>query len=112
MFCGAAKGDITPKDNLFPMPLFGALKINHINDRIYARALAFDNGEEKAVIISLDMTIVPFSSKTISFIAKECGLKEENILLCATHTHEVTPLGLPNIFLDAPSERKKVRKVV
>ena len=98
ILCGTGKADITPGKNLLPMPLLGPLKFTHINDHIFVRSLAFQSGNEKCLIISLELTLVPYAEELIAEISEKIHLARENILLCATHTHEATPLCLPQMF--------------
>lgn len=107
LLCGAAKGDITPNEKLFPMPLLGPLKINTINDRIHARVLAFQYDDRKSLLIALDMTLVPHSDDLLTFISDEFGIERKNILICATHTHEVTPISLAHIYPPDPEDTAK-----
>jgi hypothetical protein len=79
LLCGAAKGDITPNEKLFPMPLLGPLKINTINDRIHARVLAFQYDDRKSLLIALDMTLVPHSDDLLTLISDEFGIERKNI---------------------------------
>ena len=107
LLCGAAKGDITPADKLFPMPLLGPLKINKINDRIYARAIAFRYGDKKSLLIALEMTLVPHADDLLAFLSAEFGVERKNIIICATHTHEATPIGLTHIYPPDPEDTAK-----
>lgn len=91
---GASKNEITPHSYLFPMPLLYVLKIRDVNDPIYARALVMSNGKEQFLYIALDMTLVPKAQETLTFISKNTGIPEKNILISATHTHSVSAMSL------------------
>ena len=108
LMAGAAKGDITPTKELFPMPLLSILKFRDINDSVYGRVLAMSDGKEQYLYISLDMTLVPEAKKTINFISKETGIDKKNILITSTHTHGVTPISL--IDYKNPIDKMKVEK--
>jgi neutral ceramidase len=60
-----------------------------IHDSIYARAIVFSDGENKAAIISAE--IIGFSNsfceETSGLIEQELGIKAENILLSVVHNH-------------------------
>lgn len=107
ILCGTGKADITPEEKLLPMPLLGPLKFMHINDHIFVRSLSFQSGDEKCLIISLELTLVPYAEELINEISEKFHLARENVLLCATHTHEATPLCLPQIFPHTPEETEK-----
>jgi neutral ceramidase len=86
---GAAKVDITPAQNELPKNYLGVL------DRVYSRAIAIDNGQARAVLISLDAGVVPTEIwKTVSDrIEKDLAIPSVNVLITATHSHSV-----PGVF--------------
>ncbi|MBO3080988.1 neutral/alkaline non-lysosomal ceramidase N-terminal domain-containing protein [Mammaliicoccus sciuri] len=108
LMAGAAKGDITPTKELFPMPLLSILKFRDINDSVHNRVLAMSDGKEQYLYITLDMTLVPESEKTLNFISKETGIDKNNILITSTHTHGVTPISLMDY--KNPLDKMKVEK--
>jgi hypothetical protein len=87
---GTAKINITPA---VPVPMSGYRSrikpFEGIHDSIYARAIVFSDGENKAAIISAE--IIGFSNsfceETSSLIEQEVGIKQENILLTVVHNH-------------------------
>ncbi len=87
---GTAKVNITPA---VPIPMSGyrsrTKPFEGIHDSIYARAIVFSDGENKAAIISAE--IIGFSNsfceETSSLIEQEVGIKQENILLTVIHNH-------------------------
>lgn len=91
---GAAKGDITPAENLMPMPLLFILRFDKVVDPVYARVLALSDGNQEALFIMLDMTLVPEAEETLNFISENTGIPKENIFIGATHAHGVTPVSL------------------
>lgn len=107
LLCGAAKADITPDESMLPMPLLGPLKFTHINDHVFVRALAFACGKERCLLLSFDLTVVPYPDILLSALSEELSLGKANIFVCVTHTHETTPLGLSNLF---PSEKEEAEK--
>lgn len=61
---------------------------NSVLDSLYARVIFFDNGDSKAVIISLDLLMFPPILKNrIEEDLGEQGFSKEQIFLTATHTH-------------------------
>jgi len=63
-------------------------------EKLYCHASYFDNGEERAVIISNDSITIPEYIVEIvrKELAEQLDMKPECILLCATHTHCGGPL--------------------
>ncbi|MFC2126037.1 neutral/alkaline non-lysosomal ceramidase N-terminal domain-containing protein [Bacteroidota bacterium] len=60
-----------------------------VHDDLYASAIVFDNGENKACLISVD--VIGFSNDfvddTKKMITKSTGVQEDFILLAAAHNH-------------------------
>ena len=94
LLIGAAKADITPSDDLLPMPLLAVLNFNRIIDPVFVRVLSFSNGERQSLFIALEMTLIPYPEETMTFLTQNTGLPKENIFITATHTHGVTPVSL------------------
>ncbi len=87
---GAAKVDITPTKDMFPLnqgQLFGS-----IHDPLYARALVLDNGSVKVALISADTTGLPGSDELVKAVTAELGIPPEHLILNATHDHNA-PTG-------------------
>jgi neutral ceramidase len=90
MSAGSARVNITPS---LPIPMSGyrsrTKPFEGIHDSIYARAIVFSDGENKAAIISAE--IIGFSNsfceETSALIEQELGIKRENILLSVVHNH-------------------------
>lgn len=79
-------------------------------DDIYVYAAAFSDGKEAAVLCSVDSVAVPFALLTA--VREGCkdiaGLKPENILICATHSHtcpNLRPGILPHGGLEETTEQ-------
>ncbi len=87
---GTAKINITPA---VPIPMSGyrsrTKPFEGIHDSIYARAIVFSDGDNKAVIISAEIIGLSnsFCEETSSLIEQEVGIKKENILLTVIHNH-------------------------
>ncbi len=82
---GAAKINITPPAEELPSNYLG------INDSIYSRAIAIDNGTTSALLITVDVGMINdlLWSGVSQRIEKELGIPAQNIILTATHTHAV-----------------------
>jgi neutral ceramidase len=87
---GAAKINITPSVPI-PMSGYGSRKgpFTGVHDELFAKALVFDNGTQKAAIIGAD--VIGFShdrwDQLTSRIEKETGIPKLNILLSPVHNH-------------------------
>ncbi len=87
---GAAAVDITPKQ--FPLNMPGGFSANmaaSAHDPLHARALVFDDGATTLAMVIVDnLGVAPEAAKDAKALASQrCGVKPENILVCATHTH-------------------------
>jgi hypothetical protein len=87
---GAAQIDTSPKDSQF---LFGYPHVERystgIHDRLWSSAFYLSDGNEQVLFIANDII---FISKEIAKsirneISKQTGMKPENIMITATHTH-------------------------
>ncbi len=95
---GAARLEITPPaDAALPMAGYASRLegFKSVHDKLYARALALDDGDSQAVILSLDLISVPedFWRRMTERLTRETGIPRELILLTATHTHGGPSLG-------------------
>lgn len=86
---GVAKIDITPPG---PVALDGYLNPENrvsegVHDRIYARAIALVRGGRRVVLVACDLTTFPLASFFERAIADRTGLKPDELMLCAIHTH-------------------------
>ncbi len=87
---GAAKVDITPAESALPQSYEGIL------DRIYSRAVVLDDGGTTAALISVDAGAVPdvIWQEVARRLERELGIRSDNVLLTATHTHSAPPQGV------------------
>jgi hypothetical protein len=93
---GVARIDITPEG---PVALQGYLNPENrisegVHDRLYARAIAFASGSTRLVLVSADLASFAFGPYFQHLIAQRLGLRPEEILLCAIHTHSGPQLSL------------------
>jgi len=97
-FCSAGwaelKGGIG-KTNITP-PLGGLLigskgyVSDDVLDELYAKALVLSDGDKTVAVVATDLLYTPLEEITtpVRRIVKEkTGIPEENVLVCATHTH-------------------------
>lgn len=90
---GVARANITPVEAGLSTQLGGYGERNGahalgVHDRIYAKALVFSWGQEKAALISLDVTHAPrcLLEEAVTRAAVP-GLNTANVFQTATHTH-------------------------
>jgi len=105
---GAARGDITPGDNILPLPFVFSVVMDRIADPIYVRVLDLDDGQKRVLFITFDMGIIPYPDETLKFICDITGLSKESIFMAATHTHEVPFIGFS--MLPMPDAEEKHRR--
>lgn len=92
MKCSWDRIDITP---ILPVRLSGFGKVRwaeESHDAIYARLFLFQ-GEQESLLVQLDLVAV--DDFLTSLVAKKSGLKKEQVVLMATHTHSA-PTGTLN----------------
>lgn len=86
---GCAKVNITPP---LGIPLIGSKgkPSDVILDELYAKALVLSDGRTTLAIVSADLLYTPLEEITQpvrKIIRDKTGIPEQNILVCATHTH-------------------------
>jgi hypothetical protein len=86
---GCAKVNITPPVGI---PLIGSYgkPSDDILDELYAKALVLNDGNNTIAIVSVDLLYMPLEEITNpvrEIIKEKLGIPEQNVLICATHTH-------------------------
>jgi hypothetical protein len=87
---GCAKVNITPPIGAWLSGYGGRDKpSDDIVDELYARALVLDDGSNSIAIISVDLLWVPLelTNRVRGILKDKIGIPEQNVLICATHTH-------------------------
>lgn len=93
---GAARTDITPTTGVH---LSGAVGVHrpaqYVLEPLYARALVLRSGEQRACLVTLDVTIVTedYSRRLREAAAEITGCATEHVIVCATQTHSAPSLG-------------------
>ena len=87
---GAAQIDISPRE--LPVIVSGYFlerTANAIRDRLYARALVFDDGTSRVAICVVDTLFMPrdLLDEAKHLASAKTGIRTENMLVSATHTH-------------------------
>lgn len=103
---GAAIVDVTPTE--FPVYVNGGMlsrMSSEVKSRVYARAIAFDDGKNRMAIVVVDSCMVPrhLLDEAKKLAAKSTNISAENMLIASTHTHSA-----PSSFgaLGTPSDKK------
>jgi len=87
---GWAKVNITPSE---PMPLAGyglrkGRTYQSVHDSLWARAFVFDNGVQKAALVTVDLLIVPPAlMEALAQKLPGTGFSLDQVYLTATHSH-------------------------
>lgn len=90
VYAGASEAKITPYDSQF---LYGYPHVerysNGVHDDLMTAALYLEEGRNKLLFISNDIIFVTkvMAKEIRAIIGKETGLREEQIMVTATHTH-------------------------
>lgn len=96
---GRAAMFFTPPQGM-PMGGYFALRLaTGTHDDLYAKALVLEKGGVKAAIVACDLESIPrkINDAARKLIQKTTGLRGENVMISATHTHtgpEMSPLFL------------------
>ena len=90
---GAAKVDISPTKEMFPM--HAVQTFAGVHDPLFARALVLDNGTSKVALIGVDTTELPNSEDIVRAVTKELGITADHLSLASTHDHNAPTLGIP-----------------
>jgi hypothetical protein len=107
---GAFKVSITPTPDEFPYVVKGELPFVGVHDQIYARALVLDDGVRKLVIVSIEVTDVPYGTAITNAVAQAVGVPESSVLVAATHTHNV-PLVFYHNGEPTPTQTKEMDRI-
>lgn len=88
LLCGAAIRDITPPEEILH-GLRGLMGCPYggVHDPLKVRAIAFSNGEERALIIQPDTDKDQRPLEVLKTVEERWGIPEENILYFGIHTH-------------------------
>jgi len=89
---GTAVVDISP--TVFPIQLRSGPS-RHVHDPLHVRAIAFENGQGRAVIAVVDAIGVARETcdEAKADVAEKTGWKSSEMLVCATHTHSAPKGG-------------------
>ncbi len=94
---GTGMAGIDPAPSQFPIRNGNDAPLVAVHDSLYARALVLDSAGAKAILVVVDVIILPeeFYEHAVSAISERFKVPRARILLAATHTHTV-PWGMGN----------------
>lgn len=86
---GFARTDITPPMGSSVQGYFEPRYADGVLDPLLATAVVFDDGEKRAVVMSLDIIGINqiFMETLRPAVAKAIGAEVEGVFICCTHTH-------------------------
>lgn len=113
---GAAAVDITPD---YPILLSGyasrgAVEVDQVEQRIWAKALALgSDAEGPAILLTVDNCGVPaaISEKVAATLREKANIPRERIAICSSHSHTAPMLAgvLGNLLLQDPTDPQMAR---
>lgn len=107
---GAARVNITPPAHAFPFTFEQEKPIVGVHDDVFARALVLENNGKRVALVSIEVTTVPEAPETIRAIAEAAGLPEANVMVTASHTHNV-PIAFYHGPAMTPVRRREYDRV-
>jgi hypothetical protein len=94
ILCGAARALITPDEKTMPFT-YGVMnrEFCKVHDDLFLRVIAIGNGQETSLIVSFDLDKATNPHVYIQKLSETTGVKAENILYFAIHTHSAPVTG-------------------
>ncbi|HHW49763.1 MAG TPA: hypothetical protein GXX14_14260 [Clostridiaceae bacterium] len=95
LLAGTWKTNITPPLGIALPGGFTERRAQEIQDELYSNAIVIDDGNREIALVSVDVCVIHnnICKDIYRLIEAGCNIKEENILLAATHTHNGPKLG-------------------
>ena len=86
---GCCTSKITPELGVSMAGYFTERKSTAIHDDLYAKAMIFDDGTVSAGLLCCDLICIHKDdiARMREIISEKTGMKGENVMICATHTH-------------------------
>lgn len=93
--CAFYEKEITPPIGSEIPGYYAARVSTGVLDRLYAKAVVFDDGATQTVLIAVDaVELLEESCRAIAARVRELtGIPEERVAVCSTHTHYGVPQG-------------------
>ena len=94
---GAARKDITPTGEVEMRGSFSRRPATRANDPLHAKALWFDDGSERAALVTCDLLCVSrdMLEKCRAELGRRIGLEPRQFFLTGTHTHTAPKVEPP-----------------
>ena len=116
MKCGFSKINIDPP---IGMPIAGSYNAKYSIgsiDPLYARAIAFSDGDAKAIVVALDLCYMgtDMHDAARERISRECGVDDAAIIITCSHTHAGPLVGYTSwklTFDPEPYKKELVEKI-
>jgi neutral ceramidase len=117
LFCSVSRAELkggVGKVNITP-PLGGLLigskgyVSDDVLDELYAKALVLNDGNNTVALVACDLLYTPLEEITIPvrrIVKEKTGIPEQNVLVCATHTHSG-----PEVYTRSKFAPEKIVKV-
>jgi hypothetical protein len=83
---GAAKVEITPTSDMFPLK-DGPATFGSVHDPLYARALVLDNGIAKVALVDIDITQLVLGDEITKAVCEELKIPAANLIMTVSHNH-------------------------
>ncbi|HBG77611.1 MAG TPA: hypothetical protein DDW84_02010 [Phycisphaerales bacterium] len=119
LMAGAAKIDITPKENVWMDGMIRSHKSEGIHDSLFARALVVSpdgNKKNAIVIVSCDVCAIyanPLANHIRKAVSEKTGIQAENMIIACTHTHSGPALcGILNLSAEKYAAEEFTPKVI
>jgi len=89
LLAGAYEVDITPPLGVDLAGYFNVRKADSILANLHAKAVVLKDEVTELAVVSCDLCVIPkeMVTKIRSLASQWSGIKEENIMIVATHTH-------------------------
>lgn len=94
LMCGAAIGDITPKnEELDGLEALQRRKFGGIIDPLSVRAISLRSGDTRLLLVCFELDKAPYPFAYIREISDRFDIPEDNIIFTAVHCHAVPVTG-------------------
>ena len=102
------KVDITPENSQYLMG-YQERKSTGVNDRIYHRIIALDDGNSQFFLVSTDICLISPAEydKVAEKLKNQFGINPVNFWWATTHTHSGPEVGAPGLYQIYMGERNK-----
>ncbi len=107
---GAAKIEITPPADEFPYSVPRERSFVGVHDAIFVRALVLEEGAHRVVVLSVETTTIPNPGDVVKAVAAAAEVPVANVLIFATHTHNV-PLTFFHGEITNPAQPREMQRI-